>query len=70
MCFPWRRTLKHHRPFLGDECAICLGVIKREASTCPICEKSMHRMCLMRWKYRCKKEEKEFTCPLCRFVFK
>ncbi len=67
MCFPWRKKpLVHRKVLLGDECAICLGVIRNEASTCVACGQSMHRMCLVRWKYRCKKDFKPFTCPLCR----
>ena len=52
------------------ECAICLGAIRREASKCPQCGNSMHRMCLTRWKYQCKRAEKPFTCPLCRYTIK
>ena len=51
-----------------EECAICLGKIKREASMCPNCKKSMHRMCFMRWKYSCIKRKVDFTCPMCRYV--
>ena len=70
MCFPWeRKKIKHYKP-LGEECAICLGAMVNEASRCPGCEMGMHRMCLTRWKYACKKREVDFTCPLCRYVFK
>lgn len=67
MCYPWtRKRVVHRRVLLGDECAICLGVIQNEAATCTACGKTMHRMCLMRWKYRCKLDENPFTCPMCR----
>lgn len=70
MCYPWKRKeLKHYKP-IGDECAICLGVMMNEASECPGCHCGMHRMCLTRWKYTCKKREVDFTCPLCRYVIK
>ena len=67
MCFPWRKKLKHYKP-MGDECSICLGVMRNEASECPSCHMGMHRMCLTRWKYSCKKRQVDFTCPLCRYV--
>ena len=37
MCFPWKRKkgLIHYKPLKQEECAICLGIIKREASACP-----------------------------------
>lgn len=65
-CIPRPRKVVHRRPLLGDECAICLGVIMQEASECPECDQHMHRFCLTRWKYACKKKEIPFTCPLCR----
>ncbi len=71
MCYPWKRKkgLTHYVPMKKEECAICLGVIKREASACPSCKKPMHRMCFMRWKYSCIKRNVDFTCPMCRYIF-
>lgn len=71
MCYPWKREkkIKHFKPLKEDECAICLGAIINEASQCQACGKVMHRMCLNRWKYTCNKQENNFTCPLCRFIF-
>ena len=69
MCFPWKKSLKHYKPLVEEECAICLGKIKREASECPSCKKVMHRMCFTRWKYSCIKRKVDFTCPMCRYIF-
>ncbi len=70
MCYPWKRKkLNHYQPIKEEECAICLGKIRRDASSCPACKKGMHRMCFMRWKYSCMKREVDFTCPMCRYRF-
>lgn len=69
MCLPWWTKDKPYKK-MGDECAICLGVIRGKGSECPECHMQMHKKCLIRWKYSCKKREVDYTCPLCRYVIK
>lgn len=69
MCFPWWTKNKLYKN-MGDECAICLGVIRGKGSECTECQMRMHKKCLIRWKYSCKKREVDYTCPLCRYVIK
>ena len=68
MCFPWKKEKSYKK--MGDECAICLGGIKWKETECPECHMQMHKKCLIRWKYSCKKREVDYTCPLCRHVIK
>ena len=68
MCYPWTRKKAKGKPLLkiNDECAICLGVILKDAQNCFSCGKYMHKKCLARWESSCEKKQIDFTCPLCR----
>ena len=69
MCIPWAKKKKKKR-LIEDECAICLGAILKKYSKCPNCSVCVHRACLLRWKYQCYNKKLDYTCPICRYVYK
>ena len=54
--------------YKDEECSICLNNLENEVSILT-CGHYFHYTCLGQWIYKCKNDNKQIICPLCKQEF-